>query len=221
MGEFSELNAVEIQIVTINPLIKDKPSIEINFAKKINEAVYQAKGKYIFLIHENIKIISKGWLTGLLEQAQRDEIGIVGPKILFSRRLIYSAGIVMKLKEIPFGHVFHNTEDVNIYHSNVTKNYLALSELCFLITKAKFLEAGGYDETFTGILCHLDFCLKLHDLGFRNVYIPFTTVYNQSPSETTMDPKQVNTFTEKWLKLLESDPYYSPHFSKERADFTL
>ena len=188
-----------------------------------NKAVGQANGQYTFFLDGCARLLTPQSLPYMLCNAQRKEVGIVGPKILYRTEAIYSAGIVMGRSEGLFAHTFQGRTDIgDRYAANTIRNYLAVSNLCFLVAKNKFQGAGGYDEQFgSTVLSQLDLCLKLHESGHRNLYTPFVTVYNQVPVEKPLDGNGAQRFRAKWHKYLDYDPYYSPNLSRKRADFSI
>ena len=196
---------------------------DMNEAQLHNFAVQQAQGRYILFLDGRLKVLTPHFVPYLLEQAQRSEIGAVGPKILFGNSSIYSAGIALGRQGRLYAHVCQSRPDGSYsYDINVVKNYLAVSDLCFLIARDKYEAAGGYDEQFgPSILPHLDFCLKVHDAGHRHLYTPFVNVYNQVPGKETTDRRGAECFRVKWNKYLERDPYYSPNLSRKGAAFSI
>jgi O-antigen biosynthesis protein len=192
-------------------------------ARVLNDAVAQARGQYILFLDSKVKLLTPQSLPAMLGSAQRREIGTVGPKILFRGETIYSAGIILGRNNDLFAHVFHGRSDLyDWYAANTLRNYLALSDLCFLVGKDKFQEVQGYDDQFgPGILSHLDFCLKLNDAGHRNLFTPFVAVYNQTPGEEPFDGSGAERFRARWHRYLQCDPYYSPNLSRKKADFSI
>lgn len=58
-----------------------------HFSRSNNDAVKLAKGSHICLLN-NDTIATPGWLAELMKQAQRPEVGIVGPKLLYPNNAI-------------------------------------------------------------------------------------------------------------------------------------
>ena len=54
---------------------------EFNYSKINNTGVKQAKGEYLILLNNDIKIITKNWIEEMLMHAQREEVGGVGAKL--------------------------------------------------------------------------------------------------------------------------------------------
>lgn len=192
-----------------------------NHSEIINSAAQQANGQFLLFLDEKVNAVTEHWLTFLLEQAQREEIGIIGPKIMTTNKRIFSAGMVFGMKEGIYGHAYHMVPDWKQHNSNTVKNYLALSGLCYMVEKHKFQKVGGYDKHFRIHFNHVDLCLKLINSGYRNVYIPYVSVFAQELHEDEFVNEEFKPFQDKWQKYIDHDPFYSPNFSRKKAHFGL
>jgi hypothetical protein len=54
-----------------------------NWSRFNNEGVAAAKGEFLLFLNDDIEIVQPDWLDALLEHAERPEVGIVGPKLLY------------------------------------------------------------------------------------------------------------------------------------------
>ena len=101
----------------------------------------------------------------------------------------------------------------------------------YLIEIAHILEVGGFDEHQSVSLNDVDFCLKLREAGYLNVFTPFAELTHYESASRGDDltgenakryEKECERFRERWGKVLEAgDPYYNPNFSLDRSDFSL
>ena len=113
------------------------------------------------------------------------------------------------------------------YSQNVT----AVTGACLLVKKSLYEEVGGLDESFVISLNDVDFCLKLREKGYLNVFTPFAELYHYESISRGLDDQgekaqryneESERFRNKWKAQLEAgDPYYNPNFSLDRSDFSL
>lgn len=68
---------------------------EFNYSAINNFGVKYATGEYILLLNNDIEVISENWLTEMLMQAQRKEVGCVGAKLLYPDNTIQHAGVII------------------------------------------------------------------------------------------------------------------------------
>jgi GT2 family glycosyltransferase len=76
----------------------------------------------------------------------------------------------------------------------------------------------------------IDFCLRVRDLGYRNVWTPYAELYHHESlsrgSEDTPEKKarfarEVDYMKNKWGPTLLEDPYYNPNLTLDDEDFSL
>ena len=111
------------------------------------------------------------------------------------------------------------------------QNVSAVTGACLLVSKELFEKAGGLDESFAVSLNDVDFCLKLREKGYLNVFTPFAELYHFESISRGLDDngekaqrysKESEQFRNKWKNVLEAgDPYYNVNFSLDRSDFAL
>ena len=101
-----------------------------------------------------------------------------------------------------------------------------------MVSKELYDAVGGLDEKFVVAYNDIDFCLKVRELGKRNLFTPFAELYHyesksrgydsQDESKVKRLQKESDIFAEKWSKYLEGyDPYYNPNFSNKTLNFDL
>ncbi|MEA3496788.1 MAG: glycosyltransferase family 2 protein [Bacteroidota bacterium] len=204
-----------------------------NFSKLMNFGVSKASGDYILLLNNDTEVITKDWIEAMVEQVQRDSIGAVGAKLLFPNDTIQHAGVVIGLGDVA-GHTFigkHKDDNGYFNYIKSINNYSALTAACLMVKKSVYYDVGGFDEDLQVEFNDTDFCLKLLDKGYYNVYLPHINLYHYEslsrghPKATIESEKRHNTeiaiFKAKWQKYIDFDPCYSPNLSKDVTDFQL
>ena len=66
-----------------------------NWSRFNNLAVAEAKGEYLLFLNDDIEITDPDWLDTLLAEAQRPEVGVVGPRLLYPDRRVQHAGMFL------------------------------------------------------------------------------------------------------------------------------
>jgi GT2 family glycosyltransferase len=196
----------------------DRP---FNYSMRMNWGVKEAQGEFILCLNDDIEVISPDWIESMLQFAQQKEIGAVGAKLLFPNHKIQHNGVVV-LNGNP-GHVFYgyDQEHPGYFLSNiVNRNYIAVTGACLMIRKSLYEEVRGFDEFFPLNYNDVDFCLRLHQAGYRNVVTPYAQLYHYESMtrEKGLQPKEWNNFNHRWREYLTSlggDPYYSSYLSDD------
>jgi hypothetical protein len=103
----------------------------------------------------------------------------------------------------------------------VPTNVLAVTGACFLTPRAAFEHVGGLSLTFPLNYNDIDFCLKLHNLGYRIVHTPEVRLFHFESSSRVSGPvakEELKALRSRWGSLLRRDPFYNPNFYAGTAD---
>ncbi len=214
----------------VNLLAYDKP---FNYSALNNFAVAQAKGSIIVLMNNDIEILSENWLSEMVSQVSRHEIGCVGAKLYYPNDTIQHAGVITGIGGVA-GHshkYFPKDHPGYFKRLKVVQNVSAVTGACLAVRKDVYLQAGGLNETDLTIAFNdVDFCLKVKELGYRNIWTPYVEmIHHESVSRGGEDtPEKVVRFNceveymkNKWGDSLLKDPCYSPWLTLIKEDFSL
>jgi O-antigen biosynthesis protein len=204
-----------------------------NFSRLINLGRKNATGEFLLLLNNDTEVITPDWLEAMMEHVQRKEIGVAGAKLLYDNDTIQHAGVIIGLGGAA-GHVLVGEDrDGPGYFNyvNMLNTYSALTGACFMVRTDVFDEVGGFDELFGTEYNDVDFCLKVREAGYTNLYVPHCELYHyesmsrghpHSTSESyKKHVKEVNLFRKKWKSYVENDPCYNPNLSLGVHNFGL
>ena len=204
-----------------------------NFSRLNNTAVRASTGSFIVLLNNDTEVIAHDWVGAMLGQARRPPIGAVGALLLFEDGTIQHAGIVLGGVLGLAGHAFRfKTVEVSNGHGalDFDTNYLAVTGACLMLSRAKFDEVGGLDESFAVAYNDVDLCVKLHNAGYRNVLVPGAQLYHHESKTRGADDtaiklqrglRESEAFRQRWPQWAAYDPYYNPNLTLTAEDFSL
>ena len=218
-----------------NNLNPDGSRPPFNYSAIVNYGVKHSDGEYVLLLNNDTQVITVNWMEELLMYAQRKDVGAVGGKLYFPNRKIQHAGIILRLgAHRTAGHCHYGQEGMNLGYMGrlcYAQNVSAVTGACLMISREKYDEVGGFDTGFRVSLNDVDFCLKLRDKGYLNIFTPFAEMYHYESASRGLDLNGENAkrydeeskhFKDKWKEVLDAgDPYYNPNFSLDRSDFSL
>ena len=194
-----------------------------NWARFNNLAAKAAKGEFLLFLNDDIEIIEPDWLDTLLGEAQRPEVGAVGPLLLYPDRRIQHAGLF--LAAMGQGrHAFrYLAEDEPGYFglARTQRNVIALTGACLMTRRETFVRLGGFNEAHLVVNNDLDYCLRAQREGLVSVYTPHAQlVHYEAVSRAAMpDAYDTAAFDSDWRDLfLAGDPYLSPHLARHQDD---
>lgn len=206
-----------------------------NYSAVNNFGASFATGEYILLLNNDTEVITVNWLEELLMYAQRADVGAVGAKLYYPDKTIQHAGVVLALgAHRTAGHSHYKQPKANLGYMGrlcYAQNVSAVTGACLMVKRALFDKVGGLDEGFAISLNDVDFCLKLREKGYLNVFTPFAECFHYESISRGLDDqgekaerynRESEQFRAKWKDVLEAgDPYYNKNFSLDRSDFSL
>ncbi len=195
-----------------------------NYSAINNFAVKSAKGDVLVLLNNDTEVINDDWLRELVSHALRPEIGVVGAKLLYPDNTIQHAGVILGFGGTAgrCNYKIHNECNGYYGRANLLQNYSAVTGACMAIKKELYQKVNGLDENLAVAFNDIDFCLKILELGYYNVYSPYALLYHHesksSGFEDTAEKKiryreGVNYFNKKWKDIIENDPFYNPNLT--------
>lgn len=198
---------------------------EFNFSQVNNFAVKKSAGDYLLFLNNDTEIITPDWIESMLQLAQKKEIGAVGCKLIFKNDDIQHAGVFLGVGGIANHNFYRLPDKISqpfplLNSKDMIRNFTAVTGACLLINKEKFLSADGFNTNFKIAYNDIDLCLRLNQLGYRNVYTPFTKLYHyQSVSisknrDQSQFKKEQELMTTRWGNIIKNDPFYNPNLKE-------
>ena len=207
--------------------------IPFNYSKLINAGAEAASGDFLLLLNNDTEVITPDWIEAMLEQAQRNQIGAVGVKLLYPNKTIQHAGVVIGLGGVA-GHTFIGKErdDFGYYfYIQAINNYSSVTAACLMISKNKFNEVGGFEVELAVEYNDVDFCLKMKKAGYDNIYLPHVELFHyesltrghphKSKESYDRHVHEIGIFKARWNSYIQHDPCYSPNLSLDVTDFQI
>lgn len=208
----------------------DKP---FHFGKLYNWVSKKIDGEYMLMLNNDVKVLSDGWLSSMLEWCQLPEVGCVGAKLYYPNGKIQHAGVIVGAggaaahsHRLMDGNSFgYEGALVNI------RNYLALTGACLMIKRKLFIDIGGFDIQFDPAYQDVDWGIRLYERGLYNVYTPYSQlIHYESVSrfeDKGLESDEINAIKlrKKWPQYIENmggrDPFYNDNLSYAHEDFRI
>jgi GT2 family glycosyltransferase len=196
---------------------------QLNYSFLNDLAASASTDGYLCLLDCTVEIFNPSWLIEMLSIAAREDVGCVGGKLVSPDFALNHAGENLGLG----GYVshFHKVSLPGFIDefcwSKIRQQVYAVSGSCLLVKRSILTEVGGFDDAYTSAYASVDFCLRVNDLGYKNIYTPYAEVINnkaefpacQSGSEDEL------LFNSRWQQSLQNTPFYSPNFTRSDDDF--
>lgn len=188
-----------------------------NFSKMCNMGVARAQGDLILLMNDDIEIIERSWLKRMAGQALQPHTGAVGAKLWYAdTQNIQHAGIT-NMEIGPSHKLITFADDRNYYygHNTIAYDMAAVTAACLMVSRRKYEEVGGLDETMAVAYNDVDFCFKLAEAGYYNVQRNDAVLYHHESLSRGLDEQDEG----KWDRLLaEKESLYARHPQMQGQD---
>ncbi len=86
------------------------------------------------------------------------------------------------------------------------------------------------EEKFKVAFNDVDFCLKLLEKGYRNIYNPYSELihyesksrgYEYTKEQEERFNKESENFKTKWKRYIDHDPYYNINFTRKTCNYDI
>lgn len=156
--------------------------IPFNFSTLCNLGAAEAQYPLLLFLNDDIEALDGTWLTSMCGYALRDDVGIVGARLLYPSRDLQHGGIATHFVPGP-GHPWrHLTEDDWRTHPllSTAGEVDAVTGACLLIKRDVFDAVNGFDEArFAITMNDVDLCLKTRRRGLKVVFDPGATLLHK------------------------------------------
>jgi GT2 family glycosyltransferase len=200
----------------------DKP---FNFAELCNRGVEEARGEYICLMNNDVEAIEPNWLTAMIRHAAQPDVGAVGALLMNPHGGVQHCGVVLGLGGTlgDNGVAAHSPTQGEIpLRVSRAHERSAVTAACLVMKKERYHQVGGMNEEKLPIAFNdVDLCLKLQQIGYRNVMEPAARLlHHESASMKDHHSGRAEAFCrecaymrETWRWMLDDDPHYNPNLS--------
>jgi glycosyltransferase involved in cell wall biosynthesis len=207
----------------------DRP---FNFSALNNFGVEHCSGEVFGFLNNDLKFTNGEWLERMVAQVVREEVGVVGARLLFPNNLLQHGGIILGIDGVA-GHNHKGLvrEDPGYFNRAIlSQNVSAVTAACMLVRRDVFNLVGGFDDKLSVAFNDVDFCLRIRAAGFRVVYEAraeafhyesATRGYETTPERLSRFERERSLMKARWGRNLDFDPYYNPNLSLMTEDFSL
>ncbi len=212
---------------TLSDLAQD-PRIQVirndapfNFSHLCNTGVRQSRGRGpLLFVNDDIAPVSDDWLGALTDQLMIPGAGAVGPLLLYPNERVQHAGIYLRFPS-GVGHVLRGAalpRDDPMGLAAAAREVSSLTGAVLLTQRQAFEQVGGFDAQLAISFQDIDYCLKLYQLGLRNIFEPKSVLIHmesvsldQAGTDQGMLAQRYREkalFMGRWANIFSVDPFY-------------
>lgn len=196
-----------------------------NWSAINNRVATAARGEILVLLNNDIDIADPDWLTELVAQASRPEVGAAGAKLLYPDGRVQHAGLMLGPPASAV-HQYRFAERDAPGHLGqlvLAHGLSAVTGACLALRRAVFAEMGGLDErNLTVTFNDVDLCLRLRARGYRVIWTPHAALFHLEGVSRGSDAEGENLLRSNrelrfmrnaWGPLYDRDPFYNPNLT--------
>ncbi len=203
-----------------------------NYSALNNRAAALSSSDMLVLLNNDIEVISPDWLHEMVCWARQPGIGAVGARLWYSNRTLQHGGVIVGIGGVAGHaqkHLEHHAAGVN-GRALMLQNFTAVTAACLAVSRSHFEQVGGLDEGLAVAFNDVDFCLKLHSAGLRNLWSPHVELFHHesvsrgsedTPAKKARFNSEVSIIKSRWAGLIRHDPAYNPNLTIHAEDFGL
>ena len=207
-----------------------------NYSAINNKAIAESHGEILLLLNNDILIRHADWLTNMVAQAVRPEVGAVGARLLYENGTIQHAGVILGVGAIEpvAGHVYERVvadAPGHLNHLRIARNVSAVTAACLTMRRKVFDEVGGFDEQHLPVAFNdVDLCLKVGQRGYQIICTPQAELTHLESISRGSDlrreaierfKRDIAHMKRTWGRQIDNDPHYGPNFHKVAVDYSL
>ncbi len=203
-----------------------------NFSAINNFAVQAANGELVGLVNNDVEVIEPDWLSEMVSHAVRPEIGCVGAKLLYPDGTVQHGGVITGIGGVA-GHAHRRVPSNHPGYFGrllLAHSMTAVTAACLLVRKGVYEHVGGLDERLAVAFNDVDFCLRVREAGYRNIFTPHAVLYHHesatrghdaTPEKAARYQAEFALMKSRWGRTLGEDPAYNPNLSRDHEDFSI
>jgi ADP-heptose:LPS heptosyltransferase/GT2 family glycosyltransferase len=196
---------------------------KFNWSRLNNRGARAAKGTYLLFLNDDIEVTDPHWLHGLMEHAQRPEVAVVGPQLLYPDGRVQHAGVFLARAAGRHAFRFYPADAPGPFGlARTQRNVISVTGACYMVRRQVFDDLGGFNEAHAIVNNDLDFSLRAQAAGLRVIYNPAVSlIHHEMVSRAGLaDAHDKTRFLADWGDVFaKGDPYFNRHLSVDYDDY--
>lgn len=199
------------------------PGQPFNYAAKMNRLWREAATDLIVMMNDDVVATDPSWLKALMTFAMSEDVGAVGPLLLYENGTIQHAGVVGGLFGLcAHGWLYRRSTAGSYQDWVLTHREWSMITGAVMATRTAMMErVGGFDERFALEFNDIDLCLRMRAIGARIVYTPHARMIHAEKASRGATPppaEDLALFLRRWRGWLDNDPAFHPKMQHHRLD---
>lgn len=196
-----------------------------NYSRLNNLAAKAARGEFLLLLNNDIEVTHPEWLGEMVSIGLQPGVGAVGAKLWYPNDTLQHGGVILGVGGVAahFHRELYKGDAGYFGRASLRQQLSAVTGACMLIRKSIYEEVGGLDEEELKVTFNdVDFCIRVSNAGYRNIFTPFAELIHYesvsrgldaTPERKARFESEVKVMRRRWADLLDHDPFYNPNLT--------
>lgn len=204
-----------------------------NFSAINNQAARTAKGQLLCLLNNDAEVLHSDWLKIMVTQAERQDVGAVGARLLYPDGRIQHAGVVIGMGNAAgHAHRFLKPDEEGYFHRHSLPQFTsAVTAACLVVATDRFWAVDGLDEKYFAVAFNdVDLCMRLNQRGWQSLYEPRATLihhesisrgFDRDPIGSARLEREIAALKKRWHTDILVDPFHHKELSRASEQFVI
>ncbi|WP_187394997.1 glycosyltransferase family 2 protein [Pigmentiphaga aceris] len=202
---------------------------EFNYSNINNYAVSHASCEVVGLVNNDIEVLHEDWLSEMVVQLYRPNVGAVGAKLLWPNKMVQHGGVVVGIEGLAAhtGNSWHSDDPGYLGINQLVRRQSAVTAACLLVRKKDYEAINGLNGIcFPVAFNDVDLCLRLRKKGLTIIWTPHAILTHaesasrgkeNTPDKAARAARERAHFINKWTNPEMIDHYYHAGLTKSWA----
>lgn len=180
----------------------------------LNQQAVDANGEYLAFVNVFVEPENSRWLNELMNLGQKNDIGLVGGKVINQFDTILNVGVSVDQDKKVLEYEQRGVSNKSIgyyFRPALPRELQAVTEDCILIRKSDFEKVSGFDESVGFQLMGADLSLKMQTISKKVVFTPYAEMVAVEGINHLEGKEHAKKLVEKWSSDQLSDGYKNPN----------
>lgn len=205
---------------------------DFNFSRLINLGASNLSTDFICLLNNDVEVLSHDWLEELVSHGSLSHSGVIGARLWYPEGTLQHAGVILGLGGLACHANIGLDRKCPGYENRAAAQqcFSAVTAACLLVKRETFEQVRGFDERLAVAFNDVDFCLRVAELGYQNIWTPYSELIHhesasrgldESPEKMRRLRKEKEYMWKTWKWQIDNDPCYNRNLTFETEDFSL
>ncbi|MDT2823874.1 glycosyltransferase [Vagococcus lutrae] len=209
----------DIHLIGDKVTYMDQEKVKIIKTDDLQAYAATLDGEYLLFLEAGRLPSHRRWLDEMVNYAYREEVSVVGSKMITPENIVLNTGIVcQRPSSIHFLQEGLSNQSMGYYFRNTLPRYVdTLTAECLMVNRQDYLTLQPLLLVEDVVVRGLDICYGVQvELSKKVAWQPYTEIINVLGENPELTTKAMTKLEEKWGARVYQNPYENPNVLEER-----